>query len=482
MPRLIAPWTALLCVACGGEEAPSEPPNVIFISIDSLRSDHLSCYGYPRETTPFLDSLAKGGVRFENAVSTTSWTLPSHASMFTGLLGPTHGLVDNGLSLSDDHVTLAELMKRAGYHTAGFFGGPYLHPTFGLGQGFDVYESCMTTTPDQLSGDDLRNSAKAPDGPSHRDITGPRTRERVHEWATQRAAAAENERYFLFLHLWDVHYDFTPPDEYAKLYADPNYSGPADGRLMSNAAIRPGMKKEDLQHVLDLYDAEIRFTDDTIRGIFSDLDEQGLFENTLVIVTADHGEEFFEHGFKGHNKSLFDEVLRVPLIVSWPGEIDSGGLVRDQVQIIDIMPTILGFAGVTDEIPGQGRDLAPLLVGREMPAREALSGLFLDGGQQRGLRTNENKVLSFNDQTPVVYFDLVKNPKEDLQQVVTPQTEHSQGKRQDGERRLREAARRADEFREVLDRRPPNSIEVTPEMLEKLKGLGYIGGKSEDKE
>lgn len=473
---IVAALGAIL--ACGGcSKAPSEPPNIIFVSIDSLRSDHVGCYGYGRETTPFIDSLAKQGVRFENAFSTTSWTLPSHASMFTGLLGPTHGLVDNGLSLSEDHATLAELLKEQGYHTAGFFGGPYLHPTFGLGQGFDVYRSCMTTTPDTADGDAIRGSASASNAPSHVDITGPRTRKEVKRWADERMQAQGESPYFLFLHLWDVHYDFTPPKDFEQLFVDPNYSGPADGRLMSNAAIRPGMAVEDIKHVLDLYDAEIRFTDEILKRILGDLEERGLMKNTMVVVTADHGEEFFEHGFKGHNKSLFDEVLRVPLVVSWPDEIDEDEVVMDQVQIIDIMPTLLSVAGVNKEIVSQGQDLSPLLSGESMPARDALSGLFIDGGSQRALRSNERKVWSFNDQSPAVYIDLVTNPQEKLDEIITPQTGHSQSKRQHGEQELRSAAKRAEELKTLLQLSGPNHLEMSEDMRQQLEALGYLGGE-----
>jgi len=463
-----------LIAACSSELPRGTRPNLVLVSIDSLRPDHLGCYGYGRPTSPFLDSLAEGGVRFENAVSTTSWTLPSHASLFTGLLGPTHGVVDNGLALSEDHRTLAELLKEAGYHTAGFFGGPYLHPTFGLAQGFDVYESCMTTTPDSAGDEAVRDSASAPDGPSHHDVTGPRTREEVARWADGRSAAGSEEPFFLFLHLWDVHYDFEAPEEFEALFVDPDYSGPADGRLMSNALIRPGMNREDLAHVLALYDAEIRFTDHVLEGIFADLEERGLLEDTLVVVTADHGEEFFEHGQKGHNKSLFDEVLRIPLLVSWPGQLDGGRVVEDQVQLVDLMPTLLGFAGAGAGVVGQGRDLAPLLAGQPMAARDALSGLFIDGGRQRALRSNGRKVLVYDDETPAVYIDLEASPSEAFDAFVTTLTPHSQRQRLEGEVQLREAAKRADELRALLERHGPGTVELSGEILRTLQGLGYV--------
>ena len=126
-------------------------PDIILISIDSLRPDHLGCYGYGRPTSPTIDALAQEGVRCASAVSTTSWTLPAHAALFTGLYDSAHGAVDNGTKLVDSHVTLAEVLQDAGYQTAGFYGGPYLHPMFGLGQGFETYESCMSEIHSEIS-------------------------------------------------------------------------------------------------------------------------------------------------------------------------------------------------------------------------------------------------------------------------------------------------------------------------------------------
>ncbi len=477
-PRtLLAPaLSGLACLACTAEEpaAPARQPNIVFVSIDSLRADHLGCYGYERDTSPFMDRLAATGVRFENAVSTTSWTLPSHASMFTGLYGETHGLVDNGLSLSADHLTLAELLGHRGYATAGFFGGPYLHPAFGLGQGFEVYESCMTTTPDSIGDAELRQGAMRPDQPSHADVTGPRTREEVRAWADGRGG--DQRPYFLFLHLWDVHYDFIPPPEYARLFVDPDYAGPADGRLMSNDAIRLGMQQRDLQHVLDLYDAEIRFTDAVLEGILGDLTERGMLEDTLVVITSDHGEEFFEHGLKGHNKTLFDEVLRIPLIVSWEGQIAPGQVVEDQVQLVDLMPTFAGVAGLDSDLAVQGQDLTPLLTGGSMEPRDALSGLFIDGQSQRALRSNRRKVLSLADGQPAIFIDLIENPIESQDQAIFPHSPRGQTERKQGELELRASVQRARELRGALGKRPPNQIELSPSMQRVLDDLGYTGG------
>jgi len=213
-------------------------PNIIVVSVDSLRPDHLGCYGYGRSTSPTIDALAAGGVRFQSAVSTTSWTLPAHAAMFTGLYDSTHGLFDNGLRLAPEHATLAEELKKLGYSTAGFFAGPYLHPTFGFGDGFDVYTSCMTTTDASASDAEVRRDSHSREGKSHTDITGRRTVEAVTRWAD---SEPKDRPYFLFVHMWDVHYDFIPPAPYDRMF-DPDYAGTFDGAdFMANPAVNAQM-------------------------------------------------------------------------------------------------------------------------------------------------------------------------------------------------------------------------------------------------
>ena len=472
----------------GGEDRETEAesatgPDIILVSIDSLRADHVGCYGYERDTTPFLDQLAAEGVRFENAISTTSWTLPSHAAMFTGLNDSVHGLVDNGLRLASAHLTLAELLQRRGYHTAGFFGGPYLHPAFGLGQGFDTYTSCMTTTPDEADDEHIRTSAKRHIAPSHTDVTGPRTRERVRAWAERFATSGREGPYFLFIHLWDVHYDFIPPEEYATLF-DPDYAGEIDGRLMSNPAIRNGMDARDLEHVVALYDGEIRFTDEVLRGMFGDLEDLGLLDDdSLIVITADHGEEFFEHGKKGHNKSLYDEVVKVPLIVrpsasaGQPVHDARGSVVVDQVQITDLMPTLAAAAGWAPTLAVQGRDLAPLLAGEARPARSALTELLIDRGELRALRSNEQKVIEPVRGAPAVLFDLKLDPDES--DPIHERSRERQGERKAAQAELDLAVTRAFAFRDALERGVADPIELTDEMATHLRSLGYLGEEDE---
>lgn len=449
---------------------PASLPDIVLVSIDSLRHDHLGCYGYGKPTSPRIDALAAQGVRFENAVSTTSWTLPAHAALFTGLFDSAHGLVDNGLTMSDRVVTLAEVLQDAGYRTAGFYGGPYLHPTYGLDQGFETYVSCMTTIEDSLRQDEVRAIAEGDTNVSHRDVTGPRTLEAVRGFLE----SDDDRPMFLFLHLWDVHYDYMPPADIVRLF-DPDYSGPLTGSdMMHDPGVHAGMPPRDLQHLLALYDGEIRFTDDVLGQILDAIAQRRGLDDTIVIVTADHGEEFFEHGHKGHQQSLYDEVVRIPLIVRWPGRIDAGRVVEDQVRIIDVLPTVLTLAGVPGPNTVQGRDLGPLLLGQALPPEPALCDLSVTGMRElHAVRTNDSKYVSFPTphwwQVGYQYFDLERDPGE-----TTRLPMWSSGWL-DSRRTLARLRRESQETSRRLGETVLPAEPLDDEMLQRLRSLGYVG-------
>ncbi len=455
----------------GGErQAPSGAPNVVLVSIDSLRFDHLSCYGYSKETSPVIDRLAAEGVRFDQAVSTTSWTLPAHAALFTGLYDSSHGLVDNNLRLSEDHVTLAEVLRQNGWRTAGFFGGPYLHPTFGLGQGFESYQSCMTTLPDTLEEQAVRDQSRSKQAKSHADVTGPRTLEEVRKWLGASLPSGASQPFFLFLHLWDVHYDFLPPRQYVDLF-DPGYDGPLTGKdFMTDPLITPKMSVRDFEHLLALYDAEIRFADEILGQILAELERREAAENTLIVITADHGEEFFEHKGKGHQRTLYDEVVRIPLVFHWKGRFGAKDgkprTVAQQVRIIDIMPTVLTLCGIDRRPAMQGSDLTPLLLGGELPEEPALCELLVDGRQARALRTSTLKAVYADPNKPGAGFFLDADPKE-LAPVGAEVPRVAEGlARLERERESAAAARGAG----------AEATRVDPALLDQLRQLGYVGG------
>ncbi len=461
--------------ACGGEDAPSprqgsstvdggrELPSIVLVSIDSLRADALGSYGSARDTSPFLDELAARGVRFAKAFSTTSWTLPAHAALFTGLWDSTHGLVDNGERLADAHLTLAELLRERGYATAGFYGGPYLHPTFGLAQGFEYWTSCMAST--ETDDARARRAAGSARSVAHADVTGPRTRAAVARWAEE-----ARRPFFLFVHLWDVHYDYLPPPEYPRRF-DPGYEGPVDGRDVMGPLVRADMPARDRAHLRALYDAEVRFTDDVLRGICGDLEARGLLANAVLIVTADHGEEFFEHRGKGHQRTLYDEVVRVPLIVAGPGVV-AGRVVEEQVRLIDVMPTIAGLAGSPPREPlaVQGRDLGPFLRGEDGGSADALLELLVDARCLRGLRRAQGTKILYDGATGAgELYDLASDPGE--LRALRPGAPGWEPALE----ALRASTARAERFRELLGARAPGAARVPEDVLRRLRELGYVG-------
>lgn len=368
---------AILLSGCGQgpDTAPAErlprPRNVVLISIDSLRADHLGCYGYPRNTSPRLDALARSGVVFETCLAESSWTLPTHASLLTGVSAGAHGLDHDGLSLPLALPTLAERLSAAGWRTRGFWSGPYLHPLFGFGRGFagDDYEGLLPST--RYDSDEFRSSGKARLAPhtdenlqAHRASTAEALIDKALEFVDETA----DEPFFLFVHLFDVHYDYVAPESSWRPFA-PDYDGPIDGLdFATDDTIRADMDPADLAQLLALYDGEIAFTDAQLGRLLERLAQPDRRADTLIIVTSDHGDEFFEHGEKGHRLSLFEEVVDVPLIMAGAGVADAGRRVSGVTEHTDVVPTILELLGLPAAEFSTGTSLAPALAGGELSA------------------------------------------------------------------------------------------------------------------
>ena len=332
-------------------------PSVILISIDSLRPDHLGCYGYHRETSPVLDRLAREGTLFETAVSSTSWTLPAHAALFTALPDRVHGCFDDTRWLDRSRFTLAEAFKEAGYKTVGFFAGPFLHPGYGFAQGFDSYHDCTSYSKKTI--DMLKRGEVDGDwgGLSHKDITNSNVLREVTAWLEKNPGGPS----FVFIHLWDVHYDYIPPPPYDTLF-DPGYSGPVDGKGVVGVHEKPApWGQQDIDHLKALYDGEIRWTDDTLGKLLGAFRRCGALEDTVVAVTADHGEAFYEHGGQGHRYTLYGEEIRIPLVIHYPPSVPAGMRIRPPVHITDIAPTLLDLAGLPPLPHALGRSLKPLI-------------------------------------------------------------------------------------------------------------------------
>lgn len=324
--------------------ASTKQPNIVLITLDTVRADHLSCYGYERKTTPNLDRLASEGQRFENALAVSSWTLPTHASLFTGLFPTTHGAhyssagkvaldeaVDIGQlefyshfkanGLSDESMTLAETLKNAGYTTGGVGAGPWLKPIFGLSQGFDFYD-CDVNSVDGRKADE------------------------VTALGMQFMTLHKEAPFFLFLNYFDAHEPYLPPQEYLFKFFDP--------KRIKEVQNDPALEAE---FELSRYDSEIFFMDVEIGRFVDALKKQGIYDDTWIIVIGDHGEHFGEHGLKGHGYSLFENVVRCPLIIKWPSGWDSCPQPQDRCQQVDLMPLILKRLAIEPAAPMEGRPL-----------------------------------------------------------------------------------------------------------------------------
>lgn len=335
-------------------------PNVLVIVVDTLRADHLSAYGYARPTSPNLDRLARQGVLFENAFSTSSWTLPAHASLVTGRYTYEHHAELR--PLDDRYPTIAEALRARGYRTGAFSGNVLLfNRAQGFGRGFLHFEDYFHTLGDAVM----------------RTLYGRETRKyvvsrlRIEDIIGRRRAAAINpavvrwiERdrshpFFAFLNYFDTHDPYVPPQPYRSMFATSKHPGgllrtPEAGDILS----LPDMTPEQLQGEIDAYDGAIAYTDDYIGRLLADLRQQGLLDNTFVVVTADHGESFGEHGLFLHRNALYWESIHVPLLVVRPGFIPAGRRVARPVSNVALPATIMALVGAGDHTLFPQRSLA----------------------------------------------------------------------------------------------------------------------------
>ena len=455
---LIGLWAVLSASIFGCRSAgESVSPNVLLVSIDSLRADRLGVYGNSRSVSPNLDRLAGEGARFSNALSPTSWTLPAHATILTGLRQRQHRVINVRDRLADEIVTLPEIFSRAGYETFGLYSGPFLHPVFGFGQGFDRYESCMSDT----SVDPKRPQAWSA---SHQDQTNPAVQAKFRRWLGERG----ERPFFAFIHMWDVHYDYIPPEPYRSMF-DEGYDGDLNGRNIIGAGFPLDASERDVGYLLSLYDAEIRYTDDTIGSLVGALESAGMLDDTIIVVTSDHGEEFKDHGRKGHQHSLYDELIRVPLIIWAAPDVEAGTVVEEPVSLADIAPTILDMVGIARPQDVDGESLLPALRGRGGATRAIVSELY-DPRARRlrvaSMRVGADKLIYSPMADTWVYYDLEKDPRE----------QHSRSRAPAGlKASLSEEVRSSQlELTRSAGGRAPGA-KIPAGVGEKLRQLGYLG-------
>jgi arylsulfatase A-like enzyme len=369
--------------------AASAAPNIVVIDVCSIRADHMTPYGYSRDTTPRVESLAKAGVVFENAEAVGSWCLPNYATLFTGRYPESHGLYTNaahGVPAFDE--TLAEKLKQGGYETAAFSGGVYMIPHWGMDRGFDHYVSAFSTAPGHYHPAPL--AANLDD---------------VGQWLAERSTSTKP--FFLYVAVDNLHAPFqlkAPPAD------DPGYEGVAeDTRTMGvpfaraysgepdgyppeykELALRFKSDPKNIRHYKARYDQALRETDGEIGRFLERLKALGVDRNTILVLTGDHGESLGEHGLLGHTQGLYETNLHVPLIVRLPGRKDLAGKRYSQlVERVDLMPTLLDWAGVdASSMRLPGRSLEPLLRDPSTSWRR-----YAFAGSHRNLPSTESDAL-----------------------------------------------------------------------------------------
>ena len=479
---------AALLTASGQASGEATPPrgNVLLVTLDTVRADRLGCYGNASIDTPHLDALAADATLFENAFSPVPSTLPSHCSIMTGRYPMAHGVHDNGVYvLEDEAVTLAELLSAMGMRTAAFVSAFVLDAQFRLDQGFAHYDADVDQP---LLPQRPEIPAEAPEG----------RRRWLSQLATayQRPAGAVTERaiawvarnggspFFLWVHYFDAHQPYAAPAPWTTRY-DPHYEGPLDGSRATYRRVRSGERdtgesrdwsRED-RHMVARYDGELGYLDSQLGRLFAALREAGHWRETLVVVVADHGESFGEHGVQywEHNSTVFDDVLRVPLLIRRPDGVGRGRRVAGLVRTIDVAPTVLDWLGASPPEGMQGVSLLGLTGDGDVEAPgeivvEALRGRQINPRDHSllGLRTEQAKLMVRFDATGrparAVVFDLEKDPGE---RRPTPAARAG--------RRFTELWKQLTERRRTLSRRTRSTSRELDELTSQaLEALGYL--------
>lgn len=453
--RLLLAATAL-AAACAC--APPEPPKRIFVvTIDTLRADHLGLYGYPRGTSPFLDSLGARGIVFESVFASCSHTAPSHASLFTGLQPAQHRLLQNGETLPEPVVTLASLLKERGYKTAGFTTVSFVK---GLSAGFEEFSYEET----------FHDSAE---------ILG-----RAEDWVRRQGA---EQPFFVWIHLFDVHQwnedDQIDREALREIRTKSDVEGPELVKLLREKFGDPfagRIPKAKILRAVNRYDGQILSVDRHLADFFARIEAEGLMDGSLWVVASDHGEGLGNHDHMGHGKSIYNEQTRVPLLFYFadgryePRRLD--GLFR----LVDVAPTIAETAGTSFEsqvLPMAGRSFLGVLAenrpwtvetafSQRRPADERRLHLGWEPGEVFALQSRDFKVIAKTEGQHEVY-DLGSDPFElhDLAGEPDPPAEK--------ERMLRELVRM---YRKMVQQGEERlgSSEIDPEFVEELKALGYL--------
>ena len=434
--RLILIMTALTALHAAAQAPPKPAPNVVLITIDTLRADHLGCYGYKQIKTPNIDGLAADGVRFERAFAVVPVTLPSHSSMLTGTYPMLSGMHDfSGNKLSPLQHTLASVLKQAGYQTGAVIGAAVLDSRFGLNQGFDFYyDHFEFSRLDEANLDEMERPGNV-----------------VADVALNWLAKNPQKKFFLWMHLYDPHFPYHPPEPYSRDYATQPYDG------------------------------EIAFADEQVGRLLRFLKEKGIYQNTVIVLCGDHGESLGEHGEKTHGFFIYNATMHVPLIIRLPEQLPghlpektTARTLADPVSLVDIMPTVLEAIGLQVPSQVQGRSLLrEIRPDPSAPDAQANRERTLYGEtflprihfNWSELRASENTKYHFIDAPRPELYDLAKDPGE-----VNNLFAEKKAVAEEMRSKLVGMIRDYSAGKELAEK-----TGLDPALMERLKSLGYAG-------
>jgi arylsulfatase A-like enzyme len=470
-------------------------PNIILLVMDSARTANMSCYGYHRTTTPKIDALAKEGTLFERAISVGSWTLPVHASLFTGLYPLNHGLTVSKDALPDNFPTLAHQLKVLGYQTASFSNNAYVSEVTGLTQGFEVVEELWrASNPRGTKRTKMSRLIKQlehfgrPTKPlirllrafqvmrsamkrqrNKRDKGAQLTNEKIRTWLTE--ARDPDTPFFIFVNYMESHEPYYPPHPYNRRFMPNRFTSRRIERVGNNKeAILSGSEKrrrDDLEILAALYDGELNYLDDQIGQLVHFIESLGILNETVLVITSDHGDSLGEHNHLGHRMTLYEPLVHVPLIVRYPARFQPGTRVAQQVSLIDLYPTFLAVAGANlSHVPLNGFHSLTMPPGsgeRPFLIAENTAPKSLNGVVSRMLRAERYKYIWKSNQRHELY-DLVKDPNE-LNNLVEVEQQVA--------RNMHEqlaAWQRSLENHRI----EPSQAEYDESVVERLRALGYV--------
>ncbi len=412
---------------------------VVLIVLDAASAGHFGCYGYAGNTTPVVDRLASEGVLFRRAYTNAAYTLASTATLFTGQFPHRHGILQHRNKLPGSAVTLAETLRSAGYDTAAFLANGNASGIFGLAQGFNTVRDVFRDRNYIGWGEDVTESFV--------------------KWLGER----REKKFFAYLHYREPHDPYNPPEEWIHRFADPSYDGSIGESFESRIRIdtnSPELTSADRKRVKGLYDSNLAYADHQVGRIIRELKASGMFDSTIIIVTSDHGEAFWEHGYQGHNQQLYEESVRIPFVLKLPGKKWNGKIVDSTVQTADVVPFLLDVLGLPDTgnidgrsflsaIDSPGPDLRPVIV---YSTKQQVTSMLL--GSMKYIRNS----------TTDEFYDLKKDPAESFNSIET---------------NLIRAGYLAQKLREsaepVKQKREKGELPVLDEAArENLKALGYI--------